>query len=324
MKINIIGWYDKNNCGDESFKYVFNDIFKNNEIFYTTQEIIPDCDHYILGGGDVVKNFYLKSIPNDKKLMCLGVGLGYEDESLLLKEKNISKVYTRNKEDVEIFKSIDIESKYTPDVVFYLEKPNEIKEKLESDLPKIGILLTDNVNPNVVNRNSKEFNYNEFFKWELAESLETLSKNYKIYFIALSEHYYSYDEKMNLDIQTRMENGHKTTLLKETKCPLRTMDLIQQMDIIITMKYHGIIFSTICNIPFINIGLSRKTNKFCEESNLTELSFTPNTFNKNDLLKKIKYIEDNTDEIKIKLSAIDKSNKEDIKNNIKEWIEEIK
>jgi polysaccharide pyruvyl transferase WcaK-like protein len=324
MKINIIGWYDKNNCGDESFKYVFNDIFKDCQIFYTTQEIVPNCNHYILGGGDVVKDFYLDSIPNDQKIMCLGVGLSYEVESLLLKEKNISKVYTRNKEDVEILKSINIESKYTPDIVFYLEKSNVIKEKLESDLPKIGILLTDHVNPSVINRNSKDFNYNEFFKWELAESLEILSKSYKIYFIALSDHYYAYDEKMNLDIQTRMENGHKTTLLKETKCPLRTMDLIQQMDIIITMKYHGIIFSTICKTPFINIGLSRKTNKFCEENNLNELSFTPNTFNKNDLLKKIKYIEDNTDEIKIKLSAIDKSNKEDIKNNIKEWIEIIK
>ena len=324
MKVNIIGWYDKNNCGDESFKYVFNDIFKGNEIFYTTQEIIEDCDYYILGGGDVVKKFYLESIPNDKRFMCIGVGLGYESESLLLKEKNVSIVYTRNKEDVEILKSIGIESKYTPDIVFNLQKPNTINEKLESDLPKLGILLTDHANPSVVNTNQKELSYNEFFKWELAESLDELSKYYKIYFISLSDYYYAYDEKMSLDTQTRMKNGYKSILLKETKSPLRTMDIIQQMDIVITMKFHGIIFSTICNTPFINIGLSRKTNKFCEENGLSELSFSPNTFNKTDLIKKIKYIENNSQDIKKKLSTLDKDNKEELKNNTNEWIKILK
>lgn len=324
MKINIIGWYDKNNCGDESFKFVFNDIFKEHEIFYTTQEIIKDCDYYILGGGDIVKSFYLDGIPNDVNFTAIGVGLGYESESLLLKEKNVSKIYTRNKSDVDLFKNIGIDSKYTPDIVFYIEKPDNISEKLESELPKMGIVLTDHVNPSVVNINAKEYNYNEFFKWELAESLDELSKKYKIYFIALSDYYYAYDEKINLEIQTRMQSGYKTILLKETNSPKRAMDLIQQMDVIITMKFHGIIFSTICNTPFINIGLSRKTNKFCEENNLKDLSFSPNTFNKEDLIKKVDYIKNNSKDIKERLSIIDSKNKEEIKNNIQEWIKIIK
>ena len=57
MKINIIGWYDRKNCGDESFKTVFNQIFNEHEIYYTSQGVKEDCDYYILGGGDVVKSF---------------------------------------------------------------------------------------------------------------------------------------------------------------------------------------------------------------------------------------------------------------------------
>ena len=324
MKINIIGWYDRKNCGDESFKTVFNQIFNEHEIYYTSQGVKEDCDYYILGGGDVVKSFYLDHIPNDKNLTCIGVGLEYESESELLKNKNINSIYVRNKQDVEIFSNHEITAKYTPDIVFNIERSPIIKNKIHSDKKKMAVILTDHVNPSVSNRDIKEINYSEYFKWELSESLDYLTKYYQIYFIALSDYYYANDNKMNIDIQSRMSHGYKSILLKETDDPYNLIDIIQQMDIVVSMKFHGLIFSTICHVPFINIGPSRKTNRFCTEMNLSEISFNPRTFNNVDFLSKIKYVEDNTAEIKNKLQEIDTLNKSILKNNIKEWREIIK
>ena len=323
MKINIIGWYGKKNCGDESFKSFFNDVFREHELIYTTKEIDNSCDYYILGGGDVIKEYYVENIPQNKPIICIGVGLGYEAEANLLIGKEIISLNVRNKEDVEVFKKIGIPSNYTPDIVFNL-KNSSIINKIESKKKKMAIILTDHVNPNVVNKNIKEIMYNEYFKWELAETLDLLSKYYQIYFISLSNYFYANDNKMSMDVQNRMEQGYKSILFEETESPEKLMDFLQQMDLVASMKFHGLIFSTICNVPFINIGITRKTNKFCEEMGLSDLSMNPKTFNKEDFLNKVKYVEDNTDSIIDRLSNVDKINKEILKNNIQEWKKMIK
>lgn len=319
MKINIIGWYDRNNCGDESFRYVFNDIFLGQEIVYSTKNIIENCDHYILGGGDVVKDFYINNIPNNVNLNCIGVGLGYESESILLKKLNLNSIFIRNKKDVKILEDIGIKSKYTPDIVFKLKKPDTINENIKSNRKNLAVILTDHVNPSVVNKNIKEFNYNEYFKWELAEALDILCEYYKIYFIALSDSYCAIDNKMHMDVQSRMNFGYKTSLIIESKNPFRLMDTLQQMDVVLSMKFHGMIFSNICHVPFINIGKSRKTQEYCKEQNLEDLSFEPKTFNKENALKKFQYIEQNSNEIRQRLSNVDSQNKKVLEENIENW-----
>lgn len=324
MRVNIIGWYNKKNCGDESFKVFFDDIFKGHDIVYTTQNIEENCDYYVLGGGDVVKEYYLSQIPKEKPLICIGVGLGYESESEFLLNRNIKSLNVRNREDVEVFKKIGIEANYTPDIVFNLNKPIEIKKKLEVNKKKLSVILTDHVNPSVANKNVKELMYNEYFKWELAESLDYLAQFYQIYFVSLSDYYYANDKKMCLDIQSRMNHGYKTEVFEESENPNNLMDFLQQMDINVSMKFHGLIFSTIINKPFINIGLSRKTNKFCQEMGLSELSFDPKTFTKDNFLTKIKHIELNYKDIQNSLNIIDTKNKELLKINIEKWTQIIR
>ena len=85
--IPILGWYHQKNVGDEAFKDVFRTAIRQADpsvtvSFHTPFNSLksPPPGKVILGGGDVVRPFYLQKIPPGVKIFPLGVGLGYESE----------------------------------------------------------------------------------------------------------------------------------------------------------------------------------------------------------------------------------------------------
>src|ERR1700760_2120231 len=72
MKISVLGWYNHGNVGDEAFKIVFPLLLPAHQV--KCVESLKDDDNsdaYILGGGDVVYEAYMKYIrkfPNKKKI----------------------------------------------------------------------------------------------------------------------------------------------------------------------------------------------------------------------------------------------------------------
>ena len=48
--------------------------------------------------------------------------------------------------------------------------------------------------------------------------------------------------------------------------------LIKQFELVISMKFHGIMFAVNQGVPFINIAETRKTQRFCAENGLAQLS----------------------------------------------------
>src|ERR1700690_1777427 len=131
MKINILGWYNKGNCGDEAFKLAFKKIFPTEELRFCTPDETtwPGADIHILGGGDVIKPYYLDYIKNYrmqhpgvvKDFYIVGAGLGYESELDLLKDLRPKTMFLRNLEDVYLAQAKGFDAEYTPDLVFNLD-----------------------------------------------------------------------------------------------------------------------------------------------------------------------------------------------------------
>lgn len=294
MKINCLGWYDRGNIGDESFKLALQRMLAGNTVAFTSKAVLPGFE-LLYGCGDIVKSYYLDSIPAGTKYNALGLGLGYESELELLKAKPPEVVYFRNKADVILAKNNGFNAKYTPDLAFYLDKPRPyeapILQRKHPELKALGVFLTDNANLTAGNKDPKKGAYIDYFKWELATALEELSQWYEIFFIPLSDELYSYDLKMHMDVACRIPN-FKGQIIRDTFNPIDTLRVIDELDLVASMKFHGLIFSTMMGTPFVNLGLTRKTQLFCEEQGISKLSIAPFSFTHENFMRTVKTAEE--------------------------------
>jgi polysaccharide pyruvyl transferase WcaK-like protein len=291
MKINFIGWYGRDNLGDEAFKLAHAQLFPGAERVYTVDVVDPTADLLILGGGDVVKSFYLNKIPAGMPYYALGVGLGYDSEIELLKKKPPLQAYFRNHQDKNLALNHGIQAEYAPDLTFIIDAPKS-RYKLPNRVKKksMAVILTDSINASHANEKIKELSYAEYFKWELASSLDDLSEWYQIYFVLYSWDQYSNDLRMAMDIVARMST-HEAQIINRQFSIVESIDLMKKFDLVLSMKFHGLIFSTIAATPFVNIGMTKKTENYCLENRLDNLTVPPRTFTYNRLIHSIKEAE---------------------------------
>src|SRR3712207_4761835 len=102
----ILGWYDKGNIGDEAFKDAFAEAIRDvdpgrGEPAFHVNEA-PAGPKLILGGGDVIRPYYLDLIAPEQRIVPIGVGLGFESEIELLRGRDVPFALFRNRRDVEL------------------------------------------------------------------------------------------------------------------------------------------------------------------------------------------------------------------------------
>lgn len=289
MKINIIGWYGRGNCGDEAFKHAFDVLLPNHEKIFSTAAVPADL--HILGGGDVIKPYYLDGISPETPLYIVGAGLGYEGDLDCLNGRNIKKALFRNPADVEMAKARGIDAAYIPDIVFSLSRPERLlPNKTEKKLAVV--ILNGAINPTAARKHkANETAYAEYFKWEMAESLSYLSEWYDFMFLPFSDDIYNRDDVIHCEVAARMAKPGRTQIMHFPHSPKVTLQTIADADLVIGMKFHSLIFSTIANVPFVNVGLSRKTGLFCKNNKLDNLSIEPFTFTKDRFEVAVKHAE---------------------------------
>jgi polysaccharide pyruvyl transferase WcaK-like protein len=276
--IPVLGWYNQKNVGDEAFKDVFRIAIAQVDPFATISfdtptNLVksPSPDKVILGGGDVIRAYYLENIPSSVKIFPMGVGLGYESEIQLLENSTIPFALFRNVEDAELARSRGITAEYCPDLTYFLNEPEPLPINVKKE-KTLGVLLSDEISPTWERNTAKDYLYYEYFKWEFAGILDFLSDYYNICFIAFSTLASINDHKVHLDIYRRMNARGRASFLAEQMSMAQALWTIKQCDLVISMKFHGIMFAVNQGVPFINIAETRKTQRFCRENDLAQLS----------------------------------------------------
>lgn len=270
MKISIVGWYGKNNVGDDAFKVVFESFFKDHLIeFVTPPQICQDSDLVILGGGSVVSPFYLNSMPTTKKY-ALGVDIAYQSEIDLLEKHQFKEVYVRNSTDLDLMKSkLTCNVHSIPDLAFYLKPSNKdllSKYKKYPNKKTVGVFATDYVNP-AIDRPYNPYSQRSYnFKTKLADKIDYFQKDYEVILFPCSTGGYGDDRRINLDIMAYCKN--QPTNVLDTISPQDMIDIIKDLDFSICMRFHSHIFSMIAGTPFLSIEFTRKVQLFLKENNL--------------------------------------------------------
>jgi polysaccharide pyruvyl transferase WcaK-like protein len=295
MNRHVVGFYGKANCGDDAFKDAFHALYPGTDFHFDGNGgvIAPQPGaRVILGGGDVIKSFYLDRIPEDQPFSVIGSGLGYTSEIDLLAGRKVEFAMLRNRADAELARQRGINAVYAPDICFAIppQTPCPLPESAKSK--RLGVILSGHAEPGTDQTDMRAAAYFEFFKWELAHLLDELGQYYEIHWISFSADINHYDETAHYSTRKKMHRrGPQHFWPYHPEKPLDQVAILAGMDAVLTMKFHGAIFAIANGVPFVSIGQTRKLSQLCEESGLSEMCVKPYLFTYDTALAALKQAE---------------------------------
>lgn len=286
MKIEVLGWFNKGNAGDECFKAAHHYIFRKHKLtFITPPAKCTNPDMVILGGGAVVSPFYFNSLAQiECPKYMLGVSISYMSEMDMIPKNTFKHIYLRDAFDVEpLRQKIDCPVDAIPDLAFvYRPTGQDIRGRYKNGSQRrpLGVMLTDYVSP-AIDRPYDQFGLRSHsFVLNMAAELDKLQRQgWEVYLIPLSTGGYGNDIRINLELAAHMKE--QPIVIYDTLSPQDCVDLVAQMDMTICMKFHAHIFSMLAGVPFVSMGFTRKVDLFLEAHDLkcfTGAKFINNEF----------------------------------------------
>jgi polysaccharide pyruvyl transferase WcaK-like protein len=268
--VNIVGWYNHGNIGDESYKICFPKLFPDIQFSFTEKvgknKLLPT----ILGGGNVCSNAFLDQIEHVKSKK-FAISVGITEENPIKRMEMFDEIYVRETKSQEILESKGIKSKLIPDLAFCLE-PNKNKGKeLLDNLFKInnrdlyekvvGVVFNAYlcVGDNKLARDESTF---QKVTWDIAKVIDNTSASFVFIPFGLSQ---PHDDRVsNAWLASRCKFWKKNLVLFDKHDPQTTLDLISACDTVISTRLHSSIFSTVSNVPFIDVTHHSKNSSFVE------------------------------------------------------------
>ena len=167
--------------------------------------------------------------------------------------------------------------------------------------PHIEELIYSN-NHSVVGISVREYKENrEDLKEIFAKVADYLIENYKAKIIFLP---FKFDEDVCIseEILSLMKNKSQANVLKIRLEPEELLSLLSRLSLMVGVRLHSIIFSTMADIPFIALNYDPKVKNFVESLGLSELLLELDDTSLKNFKEKVKYIKENNDRIKKILS----------------------
>jgi len=143
-KILVLGYYDRGNLGDETYKQVIKKYLPHHQIDFTCVDdisILDDLSIYdciIVGGGDIVNDYFFnKIIPilnrYDGPKFAVSIGIPFPSLITTKYFEIFDHVFVRNYEDIRDIQKIvgSYKAHFMPDLAFLLDCPtHEIKNEI--------------------------------------------------------------------------------------------------------------------------------------------------------------------------------------------------
>ena len=286
VNIIVIGYYGHYNLGDDQYLLSFINLFKfikyNSIQFIDCDNLVNTCindnDIIILGGGDVLNEYFIDKItlkfknkPN--KIIAVSVGLPYKNILNNTSKLNIFEhIFIRTKQDIELFKKYYKNISYIPDISYNI---NHTKSNIYNNLREIktkkkiiGFALSRHIH------NIKFINeYNNCISKLYTFIKKLIDLNYHIVFIPFNTHKLSstendiliYNDVMSIDSNQHINNN--ITFINKKINIEELFEIYNIIDYCIPMRYHACLFSIYTNTPFLPIYTTRKINNLLLDIN---------------------------------------------------------
>jgi hypothetical protein len=292
VRVLILGYYHRNNFGDDLFEYVFkNHVLSNYDVTFANIDDLQDMfkiharnrfTRVIFGGGDIINTYYFseKAILDIRKhfrgvqISFYGVGMSYPQ---LLPILDIGDLFLmRNKIDYESVKwryGSHVTS-YTPDLGYFLLDSCEPEDT--STVKHVGVCLPY---PMFKDRNSNLLS-------ELAATIRDLSRTCRVSIVPFDTS--SNKDNSDLLLQELLrpllaehefdENGEQSIFYVTRRMDVSSMlDFFKSLDFVIAGRFHSIILAMLTGTPFIAPLASKKIENMAAEvpAEIQKLFCTP-------------------------------------------------
>jgi hypothetical protein len=269
MKILIAGFYGHGNFGDDCFMSVYNSFFaEHHEIKYTDiatldKERLDDYDAIVVGGGDVLNDFYglkynevLAGFGGYK--IAAGVGISFLECTKRSYLNVFDDIVLRSKTDLKPLNKIlgSLNTHYLPDLAFSIPltlnpPPNERIENKNIGFYLVGTMME---NPGLM------YTIHRFTHW-------VLTQGYHVHLIPMQYE----DNFKNTDIVINNNIAKVFSMYSNqiTVHPLygfnEFINITNTMNLALCVRFHAHVFCTRLGVPFISIPLTRKVELYTNE-----------------------------------------------------------
>lgn len=185
------------------------------------------------------------------------------------------------------------------DPSFLLRRKNTID--IIDKYPYIRELIYSNNNPVIGISVRKYKESRKDLRGIFAKVADDLIENYKAKIIFLP---FKFDEDVYIseEILSLMKNKNQANVLKTRLEPEELLSFLSRLSLMVGMRLHSIIFSTMADIPFIALNYDPKVKNFVESLDLSDLLLELDDTSLKNFKEKIKYVRENDDKIKKILS----------------------
>jgi|GEM_PF-1302853 Uncharacterized conserved protein len=291
----VLGYFGYNNAGDDAFADFWHRVMGvSREHIRMTLKHEEYVNTVCLGGGAVLNDFFIGKLPKSfETLHLVGVSFPYGDQDIKLldhvKDK-LGRVIIRSKHDVSRARELGFDAEFVPDLIFGHEFKEQKIGSLEdlyacASLPLASATIKKKnlivlLSGDYWFSETWKFNETEVFKNRFARALDDLAPYYNIIMLPLSVWYGARDYLIAGDVSMRMEKKTSCLIVEKYLGPDMLYSIIRQFgDLVVSMKYHGLVFSIAAGVPFINVGSTRKNIHLCADEGLERLSVPFNDFN---------------------------------------------
>ena len=307
-RVNVIGWYGKGNCGDESYKLAFPKVFPNYDLVFSDAPVSADA--YILGGGDIVADCFLdplKHVGSPKHIFSVSMPQ-HANKSKLEDFKTIA---VRDNFSVENANKLGLQASYLPDFAFALESDSERGRKLLFDIFArerqeryqniVGVVVNAHVMPHHDSPGWQTARF-EHFAYSMAMMMD--NTNASFVFLPFGTSMPWDDRAAHAAIASKCKFHQKNLLIYDKLGVQDTLDIIGALDCLISSRLHSSIFSLVAGTPFIDVTHNHKNKNLLKTIRYEQVSLPFTGFCKETLQREVASAIDNREQLSKEIRAI--------------------
>lgn len=289
-QVNVCGWYNHDNCGDEAYKIAFPQVLRDHDFIFTDKPI-NNASAYILGGGDIISAFFLdslKKINAPKHIMSVTL----REETNAKDLKQFDSIQVRDMASLEIAKAKNIKATFVPDITFVLEPNRKNGQKIiEGYFKKEGNDLYEKTVAVVLNGHllsghaGTALDASRFEKlcYDIAVASDNINASF--IFLPFGKRMPWDDRIANAICASRCKYWKKNVVIYDSLSPQETLDVIGASDMLMSMRLHSSIFACICGVPFIDITHNHKNKYFLDTIDFKEFSIEYDNIGRRSLIE---------------------------------------